>query len=122
MAKNKKQKVNAEPKSVDTGIKSDSPGNVEIITNSADSGSANIDVASGSIDPVVKSTTTQDNARNTVFDAINTSGNGDGGMEATAATGNHDNNSANTTGVMNNANTTETSVAGVADVLLCFYN
>ncbi len=82
MAKHKKQKVNADVKSLDTGIKSDSPGNVEITTNSADAGSANINVASGGIDPVVESTTTHDNARNTVVDAINTSGNGTGGMEA----------------------------------------
>jgi hypothetical protein len=118
MAKHKKQKVNANAKSIDTGIESDSPGDVEITTNSANAGSVNIDVASGGIDPVVKSTTTHDNARNTVVDTINTSGNGDSGMEATAATGNHDNNSANTTGIMNNANTTETSVAGVADAVV----
>ncbi len=114
----KKQKVNADAKSVDTCVGSDSPGDVEITTNSADAGSANIDVASGGIDPVIKSTTTHDNARNTVVDAINTSGNCDGGMEATAATGNQDNDSANTTGVMNNTNTTETSVAGVADAVV----
>jgi len=101
MAKHKKQIVNANAKSVDTGVESDSPGNVEITTNSADAGSANINVASGGIDTVVKSTTTHDNTRNTIVEAINTSGNGDGGMEATAATGNHDNESANTTGVMN---------------------
>ncbi len=118
MAKHKKQKVNANAKSVDTGVESDSPGNVEITTNSANAGSANINVASGGIDPVIKSTTTHNNACNTVVDAINTSRNGDGGMEATAATGNHDNNSANTTGVMNNANTTETNVAGVADAVV----
>jgi hypothetical protein len=118
MAKHKKQKVNADAKSVNTGVESDSPGNVEITTNSADTGSANIIVASGGIDPVVKSTTTHDNVRNTVVDAINTSRNGDGGMEATSATGNQDNDSANTTGIMNNANTTETSVAGVPDAIV----
>jgi hypothetical protein len=122
MAKYKQKKVNADAKSVDIGVESDSPGDVEITTNSANAGSANINVASGGIDPVVKSTTTHDNVRNTIVDTINTSGNGDGSMEATAATGNHDNDSANTTGVMNNANTTETSVAGVPDVLLCFYD
>jgi hypothetical protein len=106
MAKHKKQKVNADTKSVNTGVESDSPGDVEITTNSANASSANINVASGGIDPVINSTTTHNNARNTVVDAINTSGNGDGGMEATAATGNHDNDSANTTGVMNNTNTT----------------
>jgi hypothetical protein len=114
----KKQKFNANAKSIDTGVESDSPGDVEITTNSADAGSANINVASGGIDPVVESTTTNNNACNTIVDAINTSRNGNGSMEATAATGNHDNDSANTTGIMNNANTTETSVAGVADAVV----
>ena len=68
MAKHKKQKVNANAKSVDTGIESDSPRDVEITTNSANAGSANIDVASGGIDPVVKSITTHDNACNIIID------------------------------------------------------
>jgi hypothetical protein len=118
MAKHKKQKVNANAKSVNTGIKSDSPGDVEITTNTANAGSANINVASGSIDPVVESTTTHDNTHNTVVDAINTRGNGDGGMEATAATGNHDNDSTNTTGIMINANAIETSVVGVTNAIV----
>jgi hypothetical protein len=118
MAKHKIQKVNTNAKSGDTGVESDSPGDVEITSNSANASSANIDVASGGIDPVIESTTTHDNVHNTVVDAINTSGNGDGCMEATAATGNHDTNNAYTTGVMNNANTTETSVAGVADAFV----
>jgi hypothetical protein len=50
----KKQKHNAAAKSVDTGVESDPPGNVEITTNSADAGNANFVVASGGIDPVVK--------------------------------------------------------------------
>jgi hypothetical protein len=39
-------------------------------------------------------------------------------VEATAATANRDIDSANTTGVINRTNTTETSVAGVADAVV----
>jgi hypothetical protein len=117
----KKPKHNAATKSVDTGVESDPPGNVKIATNSANAGNANIVVASGSIDPVVKSET-HDNARNAVNAAIHNTGNGkiDAGntVEALAATGNHDFDGANTTGVINCTNTTETSLAGVADAIV----
>jgi hypothetical protein len=116
----KKQKHNAATKSVNTGIESDPPGDIETTTNSADAGNANIVVASGSIDPVVESET-HDNARNAVDAAIHNTGNGkiDAGdaVEATAATGNHNFNGANTTGVINRTNTAETSLAGVADAI-----
>jgi hypothetical protein len=117
----KKQKHNAAAKSVDTGIESDPPGNVEVTTNSADAGNANIVVASGGIDPVVESET-HDSARNAVDAAIHNTGNGeiDAGdtVEATAATGYHDFNGTNTTGVINRTNTAETSLAGVADAVV----
>jgi hypothetical protein len=117
----KKQKHNAAAKSVNTGIKSDPPGDVEITTNSANASNANIVVASGGIDPVVESET-HDNARNTVNAAIHNTGNGkiDAGdaVEATAATGNHNFDGANTTGVINRTNTTETSLAGVANAVV----
>jgi hypothetical protein len=117
----KTQKHNAAAKSVDTGIKPDPPGDVEITTNSADAGNANIVVASGRIDPVVESET-HDNARNAVNAAIHNTGNskiiaGDA-VEATAATGNHNFDGANTTGVINCTNTTETSLAGVIDAIV----
>jgi hypothetical protein len=104
MSKQKQQQVNADAKSVNTGIECDSPGDVAFTTKSANAGNANINVASGGIDLVVESTTTHDNARNTVVDAINTSRNSNGGIKATAATGNND--------------TAETSVAGVADAVV----
>jgi hypothetical protein len=117
----KTQIHNAAAKRIDTGIKSDPPGNVKITTNSADGSNANIIVASGGIDPVVESET-HDNARNAVDAAIHNTGNGKIGagdaLEATAATGNHDFDSANTTGIINRTNTTETSLAGVADAVV----
>ena len=117
----KKPKHNASAKSVDTGVKSDSPGNVEITTNSADAGNANIVVASGGIDPVVESKT-HDNARNAIDAAIHSTGDGeiDAGdaVEATAANANSNIDSTNTTGVINRTNTTETSVAGVANAVV----
>ncbi len=117
----KKPKHNAAAKSVNTGVKSDPLGNVKITTNSADAGNANIVVASGGIDPVVKSET-HDNARNTVDAAIHNTSYGeiDAGdtVEATAATGNHDFDGANTTGIINCTNTAETSLAGVADAVV----
>jgi hypothetical protein len=39
-------------------------------------------------------------------------------MEATAATGNHDFDGANTTGIINCTNTAETSLAGVANAVV----
>ncbi len=78
-------------------------------------------VASGGIDPVVESET-HDNACNAVDAAIHSTGNGkiDTGdsVEAAAATGNRNIDSANTTGVINRTNTTEKSVAGVADAVV----
>jgi hypothetical protein len=117
----KKQKHNAAAKSVNTGVESDPPGDVKITTNSADAGNANIVVASGGIDPVIKSET-HDNVRNAINVAIHNTGNskinaGDA-VEATAATGNHDFDGANTTGVINRTNTTETSLAGVTDAVV----
>jgi hypothetical protein len=97
------------------------PSDIEITTNSADAGNANIIVASGGIDLVVKSET-HDNACNAVNAAIHNTGNGkiDAGdaVEATAATGNHNFDSANTTGVINCTNTAETSLTGVADAVV----
>jgi hypothetical protein len=117
----KKQKHNATTKRVNTSIESVPPGNVKITTNSADAGNANILVASGNIDTVVKSET-HDNARNAVDDAINNTGNGkiDAGnaVEATAASGNHDFDGANITGVINRNSTVETSFASVADAVM----
>jgi hypothetical protein len=117
----KKQKHNTAAKSVDTGVKSDPPGEVEITTNSANAGNANIVVAIGSIDPVVESET-HDNALNAVDAAIHNTGNGkiDAGdaVEATAATGNHNFDGAKTTDVINRTNTTETSLAGVANAVV----
>jgi hypothetical protein len=67
------QEVNANANSVDTGVKCDSPGDVAFTAkNSADKGNANVDVASDGV--VVESTTTHDNARNTVVDPINNGG------------------------------------------------
>jgi hypothetical protein len=78
-------------------------------------------VASGSIDAVVESET-HDNARNAVNAAIHSTGDGkiDAGdaVEATAATANSNIDSANTTGIFNCTNTTEASVAGVADAIV----
>jgi hypothetical protein len=117
----KKQKHNAAAKSVDTGVQSDPPGDVKITTNSANAGNANIVVASGGIDPVVESET-HDNARNAVNAAIHNTGNGEinagDAVEATAATGNHNLNGANTTGVINRTNTAEMSLAGVANTVV----
>jgi hypothetical protein len=117
----KKPKHNASAKSVDTGTKSVPQVNVKNTTNSANAGNANVVVASGNIDAVVRSET-HDNARNAVDAAIHSTGDGkiDAGdaVEATAATANSDINSANTTGVINRTNTTKTSVAGVADAIV----
>ncbi len=67
------QEVNANANSVNTGIECDSPGDVAFTAkNSADDGNANVDVASDGV--VVESTTTHDNARNTVVDPINNGG------------------------------------------------
>ncbi len=110
----RKQKHNAAAKSVNTGVKSDPPDNVEITTNSNNANNVNIVIASGGIDSVVKSET-HDNARNIVINAINNTGNGKinagGAVEATAATGNHNFDGANTTGIINCTNTAETSFA-----------
>jgi hypothetical protein len=117
----KKPKHNASAKSIDTGIKSVPQVNVENITNSADAGNANMVVASGSIDAVVKSET-HDNARNAVNAAIHSTGDGKinagDAVEATAATANSNIDSANTTGIIIRTNTTETSVTGVADIVV----
>ncbi len=117
----KKQKHNAAAKSVDTGIESDPPGGIEITTNSADTGNANIVVASGGIDPVVESET-HDNMHNAVDAAINNTGNGKinagDAVEATAATGNHDFDGTNTTGIINRTNTAETSLTGVTNAVV----
>ena len=121
MEKQKKQKQNAAAKSVDTGVESDPPGDVKITTNSANAGNANMVVASGGIDTVVESEA-HDNARNAVDAAINNTGNGkiDAGnaVEATAASGNHDFDGANITGVINRNSTVETSFASVADAVM----
>jgi hypothetical protein len=121
MAKQKKQKHNAAAKSVDTSVESDPPGDVEISINSNDADNANIAIASGNIDPVVESETHK-NARNVFVDAINNTGNGridtGGAVEATAATGKHDFDNANTTGVINRTNPAETSFAGDDDAIV----
>jgi hypothetical protein len=117
----KKQKHNVAAKIVNTGIKSDPPGNVKITTNSANAGNANIVVASGGIDPVVESETHK-NACNAINAAIHNTSNGkiDAGdaVEATAATGNHYFDGANTTGVINRTNTAETSLASVTEAVV----
>ncbi len=117
----KKPKHNASTKSVNTGVKSVPQVDVENTTNSADGGNANMVVASGGIDTVVKSET-HDNACNAVDAAIHSTGNGeiDAGdaVEATAATANSNINSTNTTGVINRTNTTEMSVGGVANAVV----
>jgi hypothetical protein len=117
----KKQKHNTAAKSIDIGIEFDPPGDVEITTNSDDAGNANIIVASGGIDPVVESET-HDNARNAVDAAIHNTSNGEinagDAVEATAATGNHNFDGANTTGIINRTNTAETSLTGVADAVM----
>jgi hypothetical protein len=121
MAKQIKQKHNAAAKSINIGIESDPPGDVEIAINSKDADNANIVIASGGIDPVVESET-HENAHNVVVDAINNTGNGKivtgGAVEATAATGKHDFDNANTTGIINHTNTAETSFAGDADAVV----
>ncbi len=67
------QEVNANANSVDTGVECDSPGDVAFTAkNSANDGNANVDVASDGV--VVESTTTHDNARNTVVDPMNNGG------------------------------------------------
>jgi hypothetical protein len=117
----KKPKHNTSTKSVDTGVESVPQVDIKNTTNSADAGNANMVVASGSIDAVVKSET-HDNARNAVDAAIHSTGDGkiDVGdaMEATAATANSAINSAITTGIINRTNTTEMSVAGVANAVV----
>ncbi len=117
----KKPKHNASAKSVNTGVESVPQVDVKNTTNSADAGNANMVVASGSIDTVIKSET-HDNARYAVIAAIHSTGDGEinagDTVEATAATVNSNIDSANTTGVINRTNTTETSVAGVADAVV----
>jgi hypothetical protein len=117
----KKPKHNASAKSIDTGIKSIPQVDIENTTNSADTGNANMVVASGGIDAVVESET-HDNAHNAVNAAIHSTDNGEintgDAVEATTATANSNINSANTTGVINRTNTTETSVAGVTDAVV----
>ncbi len=67
------QEVNANAISVDTGVKCDSPGDVAFTAkNSANDGNVNVDVTSDGV--VVESTTTHNNARNTVVDPINNGG------------------------------------------------
>ncbi len=67
------QEVNANANSVDTGVECDSPRDIAFTAkNSANDGNANVDVASDGV--VVESTTTHDNARNTVVDSINNGG------------------------------------------------
>ncbi len=121
MAKQKKHTHNAAAKSVNTSVESDPPGDIKIAINSNDADNANIVIASGGIDPVVESET-HENARNVVVNAINNTGNGKidtgGAVEATAATGKHDFDNANTTGVINCTNTAETSFAGDADAVV----
>ena len=117
----KKPKHNTFAKSVDTGVKSVPQVNVKNTTNSADASNANMVVASGGIDAVVESET-HDNARNAVNVAIHSTGDGKidtaDALEATAATANSNINSANTTGVFNCTNITETSVACVANAVV----
>jgi hypothetical protein len=117
----KNPKHNASAKSVNTGIESVPQVDIENTTNSADTGNANMVVASGGMDAVVKSET-HDNACNAVNAAIHSTGDGkiDAGdaMEATAATANSNIDSTNTTGIFNRTNTTEMSVAGVADAVV----
>jgi hypothetical protein len=117
----KKPKHNTSAKSVNTGVESVPQVNVENTTNSANAGNANMVVASGGIDTVVESET-HDNLRNAVNAAIHSTGDGKinagDAVEAIAATANSDINSANTTGVINCTNTTETSVAGVTDTIV----
>jgi hypothetical protein len=117
----KKPKHNASAKSVDTSVESVPQVDTKNTTNSADAGKANMVVTSGSIDAVVESEA-HDNTCNAVDAAIHSTGNGKinagDAVEATAATANSDINSANTTGVINRTNTTDTSVAGVADAVV----
>jgi hypothetical protein len=117
----KKPKHNASAKSIDISVESVPQVNVKNTTNSANAGSANMVVASGGIDAVVKSET-HDNARNAINAAIYSTGNGKinagDAVKATAAISNSNIDSANTTGIINCTNTTETSVAGVADAIV----
>ncbi len=114
-------KHNASARSINTGVESVPQVDVKNTTNSANAGNANMVVVSGGIEAVVESET-HDNVHNAVDAAIHSTGNGkiDAGdsVEATAATANSNINSANTTGVINRTNTTETSVAGVADAIM----
>jgi hypothetical protein len=118
----KKQKHNAAGKSVNTGVKSDPPGDFKITTNSANAINVNIaPVAGGSIDPVIESET-HDNGCNSIDAVIHSTSDGEintgDGVEAAAATGNRNIDGTNTTGIINHTNTTETSVAGVADAVV----
>jgi hypothetical protein len=106
--RSKKQKPNASAKSVNTGVESVPPVNVESTTNSANASNPNIVVASGGI-PAVDESETHDNTRTTGNAAIHSTGDGkidhktaaaDDAMEATAATGNRNINCANTTGII----------------------
>ncbi len=87
----KKPKHNASAKSVNTGVKSVPQVDVKNTTNSANAGNANMVVASGGIDAVVKSET-HDNVRNAVDAAIHSTGDGEinagDAVETTTATTN----------------------------------
>ncbi len=117
----KKPKHNASAKSDDTGVKSIPQVDIKNTTNSADASNVNIVVASGGIDAVVESET-HDNPRNAINAAIHSTGDGEidegDAVEATAATANSNIDSANTTGIINRTNTTETNVAGVTDAIV----
>jgi hypothetical protein len=117
----KKPKHNASAKSVNTGVESVPQVDVKNTTNSANAGNANMVVASGGIDAVVESET-QDNTHNAVDAAIPSTGDGNinacDAIATKAATANSNIDSANTTGIFNCTNTTETSVAGVADAIV----
>jgi hypothetical protein len=121
MAKQKNKNTTLPQRALTPALNLTPPGNVKIAINSNDANNANIVIASGNIDPVVESETHK-NARNVVVDAINNTGNGKidtgGAVEATAATGKHDFNNANTTGVINHTNTAETSFTGDADAVV----
>ncbi len=97
------------------------PVDAKNTTNSANASNANMVVTIGSIHAVIESET-HDTTCNAVDAAIHITGNGkiDTGdaVEATAATGNHNIDGANTTGIINRTNTTEMSVPGVANAVV----
>jgi hypothetical protein len=117
----KNPKHNTSAKSVNTGVESAPQVNVKNTTNSANAGNANMVVAKGGIDAVIESET-HDNVCNAVDAAIHSTGDGKinagDAVEATAATANSDIDSANTTGIINHTNTTETSDACDADAIV----